>query len=322
MRLTRVGGKKDPVWRVVVADRRSPRDGRVIETIGRYNAQTEPSTIRSTRSAPATGSARAPSRPTRCASCSRPRASSPPRASCSCASCSSTSSRALVDKPDQVKVEEFEEDDGTLVFELSVDDDDYGRVIGRGGRTAQALRTRHQGRRGQGQPPRPPRHRRVSGAVPRGGARRPRPRPRRLLPRHRPAPAAARRSARRPTSARSSAAPAPTSSRSCACAAATTPRGGRGAARDRAAGRARRRAGARGGRVVGARARGLRGDRRRARGRDACREMRELPSVEVLEVEREDGAELLVPMVARRRSARSTSTARRIDVDLGFLDAD
>jgi small subunit ribosomal protein S16 len=45
MRLTRVGGKKDPVWRVVVADQRSPRDGRVIETIGRYNAQTEPSTI-------------------------------------------------------------------------------------------------------------------------------------------------------------------------------------------------------------------------------------------------------------------------------------
>ena len=40
-----MGGKKDPVWRVVVADSRSPRDGRVIETIGRYNAQTEPSTI-------------------------------------------------------------------------------------------------------------------------------------------------------------------------------------------------------------------------------------------------------------------------------------
>ncbi len=45
MRLTRVGGKKDPVWRVVVADRTSPRDGRFIETIGRYNAQTDPSTI-------------------------------------------------------------------------------------------------------------------------------------------------------------------------------------------------------------------------------------------------------------------------------------
>ena len=45
IRLTRVGGKKDPIWRVVVADQHSPRDGRVIETIGRYNAQTQPSTI-------------------------------------------------------------------------------------------------------------------------------------------------------------------------------------------------------------------------------------------------------------------------------------
>jgi small subunit ribosomal protein S16 len=33
------------VWRVVVADQRSPRDGRVIETVGHYNAQTDPSTI-------------------------------------------------------------------------------------------------------------------------------------------------------------------------------------------------------------------------------------------------------------------------------------
>ena len=47
----------------------------------------------------------------------------------------------LVDEPERVEVEEFEEDDGTLVFELSVADDDYGKVIGRGGRTAQALRT-------------------------------------------------------------------------------------------------------------------------------------------------------------------------------------
>jgi small subunit ribosomal protein S16 len=45
LRLTRVGGKKDPIWRVVVADQRSPRDGRVIETVGHYNAQTDPSTI-------------------------------------------------------------------------------------------------------------------------------------------------------------------------------------------------------------------------------------------------------------------------------------
>src|SRR5215211_6099248 len=45
VRLTRVGSKKNPIWRVVVADQRSPRDGRFIETIGRYNPQTNPSTI-------------------------------------------------------------------------------------------------------------------------------------------------------------------------------------------------------------------------------------------------------------------------------------
>jgi small subunit ribosomal protein S16 len=45
MRLTRVGSKKNPIYRVVVADSRSPRDGRFIEIIGRYNPQTEPSTI-------------------------------------------------------------------------------------------------------------------------------------------------------------------------------------------------------------------------------------------------------------------------------------
>ncbi len=49
--------------------------------------------------------------------------------------------RALVERPDEVRVEEFEEDDGTLVLELTVAQDDYGQVIGRGGRTANALRT-------------------------------------------------------------------------------------------------------------------------------------------------------------------------------------
>ena len=40
-----MGSRKNPVWRVVVADQRSPRDGRVIETIGRYNPQSQPSEI-------------------------------------------------------------------------------------------------------------------------------------------------------------------------------------------------------------------------------------------------------------------------------------
>jgi hypothetical protein len=49
--------------------------------------------------------------------------------------------RGLVEKPDAVEVTEVEEDDGTIVLELAVDEDDYGNVIGRGGRTASALRT-------------------------------------------------------------------------------------------------------------------------------------------------------------------------------------
>jgi predicted RNA-binding protein YlqC (UPF0109 family) len=49
--------------------------------------------------------------------------------------------RGLVDEPDEVEVERFEEDDGTVVLELAVGEDDYGKVIGRGGRTAHALRT-------------------------------------------------------------------------------------------------------------------------------------------------------------------------------------
>ena len=45
LRLTRVGSKKNPVYRIVAADSRSPRDGRFLEIVGRYNPQTEPSTI-------------------------------------------------------------------------------------------------------------------------------------------------------------------------------------------------------------------------------------------------------------------------------------
>jgi small subunit ribosomal protein S16 len=45
IRLARVGGKKNAIYRVVVADSRSPRDGRNIDTIGRYNPQTDPSEI-------------------------------------------------------------------------------------------------------------------------------------------------------------------------------------------------------------------------------------------------------------------------------------
>jgi uncharacterized protein len=48
--------------------------------------------------------------------------------------------RALVDEPEAVEVDSFEEDDGTVVLELRVAEGDAGKVIGRGGRTVAALR--------------------------------------------------------------------------------------------------------------------------------------------------------------------------------------
>ena len=46
LRLTRVGKKKQPQYRIVAADARSPRDGRFIEIVGQYNPRTEPSTLK------------------------------------------------------------------------------------------------------------------------------------------------------------------------------------------------------------------------------------------------------------------------------------
>jgi len=48
--------------------------------------------------------------------------------------------RSLVDKPEDVSVESYDEDDGSTVYELSVAEDDVGKIIGRGGRTVNALR--------------------------------------------------------------------------------------------------------------------------------------------------------------------------------------
>jgi predicted RNA-binding protein YlqC (UPF0109 family) len=61
--------------------------------------------------------------------------------------------RSLVDVPGEVKVDSFDEEDGTTVLELRVAEDDLGKVIGRRGRTVNALRivmracaTKHGGR--------------------------------------------------------------------------------------------------------------------------------------------------------------------------------
>lgn len=45
IRLTRIGEKKVPLYRIVVADASTPRDGRAIDTIGHYNPNTDPGTV-------------------------------------------------------------------------------------------------------------------------------------------------------------------------------------------------------------------------------------------------------------------------------------
>ena len=139
LRLTRVGSKKNPVYRIVAADSRSPRDGKFLEIVGRYNPQTDPSTIEVTRSGSRTGSRRARS-PT---ATGREAAEELKGASAGRRSDGVEYlelARRLVDEPDAVRAEEIERD-GDVVIELRVAPDDVGKVIGRQGRIARALRT-------------------------------------------------------------------------------------------------------------------------------------------------------------------------------------
>ncbi len=82
--------------------------------------------------------------------------------------------QGLVEHPDQVRVKTVSEGDGATVLELSVADDDYGNVIGRGGRTASALRTVIKSARRTSAPARVPGHRRLLMPERAGGAEPPR----------------------------------------------------------------------------------------------------------------------------------------------------
>jgi ribosomal protein S16 len=69
IRLARHGSKGNPFYRIVVADSRSPRDGKFIDRIGTYDPQQEPPISRWMRRRPGSGSARGRSRRSRCVTC-------------------------------------------------------------------------------------------------------------------------------------------------------------------------------------------------------------------------------------------------------------
>ena len=139
LRLTRVGSKKNPIYRVVAADSRSPRDGRFLEIVGRYNPQTEPSLIE-LDDAKVKSWLDKGAQPTEAVARLIKVKGISLRPVGGVAELLAYLARELVDDPRAVRVES-EERDGALVLLLHVAPDDVGKVIGRGGRIVRALRT-------------------------------------------------------------------------------------------------------------------------------------------------------------------------------------
>ena len=123
IRLRRMGAKKAPFYRIVVADSRFPRDGRFIEEIGTYDPMQEPSVVKvdpeKAKKWIANGA-----QPTD-----------------TMKDLLTAIARGLVEDPDAVSVTADEPDEeGTVVYHLHVAENDMGRVIGKQGRIAKAIR--------------------------------------------------------------------------------------------------------------------------------------------------------------------------------------
>ena len=141
IRLTRVGATKQPSYRFVVADSRSARDGRSLDTLGHYNPRSEPIEIHvdAEKASQVAGEGR-PAHPHGGAPLPPRRHPARPRLAMAAVELVEYVAKSLVDDPDAVRVEAHEEDGGQVI-ELTVAEDDMGKVIGRNGSVAKALRT-------------------------------------------------------------------------------------------------------------------------------------------------------------------------------------
>jgi ribosomal protein S16 len=129
--LSRHGSKKKPFYRIVVADSSSPRDGRFIERIGFYDPLKEPVQISLDREKVKDWYKKG-AKPTRTVENLFKKEG--------VKELIEYIAKALVDNPDQVRVSEIQ-GEKTSVIELNVAKDDLGKVIGKQGRTARAMRT-------------------------------------------------------------------------------------------------------------------------------------------------------------------------------------
>ena len=138
IRLRRMGSKKNPFYRIVVADSRYPRNGRFIEEIGTYDPLQEPSAVK-VDAERAQAWIKTGAQPTETVKALLKKAN----AICfggHMKDLLTYIAQNLVEHPQAVDVQETETD-GNVVLELRVDPSDMGKVIGRQGRIAKEIRT-------------------------------------------------------------------------------------------------------------------------------------------------------------------------------------
>ena len=152
IRLRRMGGKKKPYYRVVATDSRSPRDGRFIETLGRYDPRMEPSLIELDEEKVLKWLREGAQPSDQVVSSWRSKVSGRssrrkkveneqvPGNDADMKELLEYLAKALVDNPESVEVTAVE-GERSVILQLRVDPDDVGKVIGKKGRIAQAMRT-------------------------------------------------------------------------------------------------------------------------------------------------------------------------------------
>ena len=140
IRLRRMGAKKAPFYRIVVADSRYPRDGRFIEEIGTYNPVVHPAELKVDADR-AQAWIKTGAQPTETVRdlLKKAGALSGGR-SCTMKELLTYVAQHLVEHPEQVSVTETDAD-GEVLLELRVAPEDTGKVIGRQGRIAKEIRT-------------------------------------------------------------------------------------------------------------------------------------------------------------------------------------
>ena len=142
IRLRRVGAKKKPSYRIVVADSRAPRDGSFVDQVGHYNPLTDPPTISMDEDKVVKwlGNGAQPSEPVEMMLRKMGIFEKLRGVTGVMKELIEYIAKSLASNPDEVRVTEESDDDGQVVLKLLVADEDKGKIIGKQGRVAQAMR--------------------------------------------------------------------------------------------------------------------------------------------------------------------------------------